>query len=91
MVKQNIPMKKQTKTNEADTKSLEDFLKDLRKITQTGKEVIDIVSDINNMKETLEAEEVLDDLEVKPFGDSGAHITIPTKYRGKKAKVIIKK
>ena len=72
-------------------KSFDEFLGELKKITDTGVKVVDVINDFVNIKDTLEALDTLDNLEIKPFGNYGAHIIIPSKYLGKKVKIIIKK
>lgn len=77
--------------NRTDAEKLDDFLNNLKKITETGNKVISIIGDVVDTKDIIEAQEILDDLEIKPFGNLGGHIVVPYKYVGKKVKVIIKK
>ncbi len=72
-------------------KDLDEFLDRLKKVTETGVKVVDVLNDISNAKDTIEAQDVLDDKEVKPFGTYAGHIIVPEKYVGRKVKVIIKK
>lgn len=77
--------------NQLPPKDFNEFISQLKDVTEKGKKIVDVVSDIAEIKDTLEAQEILDDKEIKSFGNYGAHIIVPSKYAGKKAKVIIKK
>ena len=83
--------KKQMACQKQPDVNFDKFLTDLKDATDKGKKIVDVLSNIVDIKDTIEAQEVLDDKEIKSFGNYGAHIIIPSKYAGKKAKVIIKK
>ncbi len=75
-------MKKQIKTEIRINGNI-----DIEGLTQNLMEGIRRINE--DMKKLNVPEEVLD-REVKPFGNA-SHIILPEKYKGKKAKVIIKK
>lgn len=72
-------------------KDFNKFLDKVQDVAKEGQKVVDIISDVIEIKDTLEAIEILDDKEIKKFGTYAGHIIVPEKYVGKKAKVIIKK
>lgn len=84
-------METKKKTIQPNQENIDKLLKGLKEVTEKSKAVIDITKDMVDIKDILEADEVLDDKEIKSFGSYGAHIIVPSKYAGKQAKVIIKK
>lgn len=67
------------------------FVNGLKDISEKGKKIADVLKGFQELQDSLEAVEILDNKEIKEFGNYGAHIIVPSKYAGKKAKVIIKK
>jgi putative transposon-encoded protein len=63
----------------------------LKKYIELGEGLVAVYKKVKGIKENLEAEAILDDKEIKKFGSFGAHIIVPSKFIGKKTKVIIKK
>lgn len=72
-------------------KDFNEFMDGLKEVAEKGKKIVDVISDVIEIKDTLEALEILDNKEIKSFGSYGGHIIVPSKFVGKKAKVIIKK
>ncbi len=72
-------------------KDFNEFLDGLQDVAEKGKKVVNIISNVIEIKDTIEAQDILDDKEVKSFGTYAGHIIVPEKYVGKKVKVIIKK
>jgi putative transposon-encoded protein len=83
---------KKTKIEQKEKKQItfDEFLDGVKKVSEAGVKIIDIFENITNIKDQLE-NITYDDLEIKRFGVGGSHITLPSEFIGKKAKVIIKK
>ena len=82
-------IKKGNKNNPQIT--FQEFLDGAEKITEAGVRVMKVVENVVNIKEQLEAEVIYDNLKIKKFGIGGSHITLPSEFIGKSARVIIKK
>lgn len=72
------------------SKDFKEFLDGLKDVTETGIKFVDILNNLSQIQDTLESKDVLDEREVKSFGSYGAHIIVPSKFVGMKARVIIK-
>ena len=83
--------KKQVACQNQPNVNFDKFLTDLKDATDKGKKIVEVLGNIVDIKDAIEAQEVLDDKEIKKFGTYAGHIIVPEKYIGKKAKVIIKK
>jgi len=71
--------------------TFDEFLEGMGKVADAGEKVMKIAEKFTNIKDQLEADLIYENLKIKPFGISGAHITLPSEFIGKTAKVIIKK
>ena len=70
----------------------EEFVRGMEQISTASRKILEIGRSMTDVTDLLRAEEKLDNLPVKAFGDGGSHIVIRGHdHVGKKTKVIIKK
>ena len=75
-----------------EIKHFEEFLKGMEQISDASRKILEVGRNISDVADVLHAEERIDDLPIKAFGDGGSHIVIRgQEHIGKKTKVIIKK